>query len=71
MTLTIKCGILSARAPLADEASDLRDLVCDVYFVQSFDGSCGQLGNSTADKRFGKARIPRQLLEILWRDFIR
>jgi hypothetical protein len=26
---------------------------------------------AAVDKRFGKARIPRQLLEILWRDFIR
>lgn len=61
-----------AHTPLADESCDLvRDLVCDVYFIESFDGNCGQLRNSAADKRFGKARITRQLFEILWRDFIR
>jgi hypothetical protein len=60
-----------ARTALANEACDLvRDLVCNVHFVESFDRSCGQFGNSAADKRFGKARIPRQLLEILWRDLI-
>src|SRR5580704_14152514 len=60
------------RTALADEASDLiRNLVCDAHFVESFDRSCSQLGNSAAHKRFGKARVPRQFLEILWPDFVR
>ena len=67
-----KHEIFPSRTPLTDEACDLvRDLVCDVHFVESFDRSCSQLGNSAADERFGKARIPRQLLEIFWRDFVR
>ena len=62
----------SARTALADEVCDLaRNLVGTVYFVESFHGGGGHFGNSAADKWFGKARIPRQLLEILWCDFIR
>src|SRR5882672_1684066 len=60
-----------ARTPLADEACDhARILVCDAHFVKRFDRSCSQLGNSAEYQWFGKARIPRQLLEICWRDFI-